>query len=433
MIRTNRILLSLPLLAGLIAVGCSDDTNGPGTTTLDVPTVYAYESRFAAGESSVAYPGQTVRNLLMQDIRSLASSVGTAGAAPITVDDFLALYEYTDASALSSTTGTGTLPPLESGYSAISTGKNIVGKVAPEMLIGTSTTVDQALRSWFDSVARFSTDDARRGTSMAYTTATGLDLVQLIDKVLLGSVAYYQGTSHYLAGVVDRGNAAPSAAGLPFTEMEHWWDEAFGYFGAARDYGRYSDAALAGSTDDYVFDSNGDGLIDFRSEYNFPFARNAGKRDAGATTSLDMSAEAWEAFRRGRAVISSGGSTDELVVEQLRAARAWEKVVAATVIHYINDVLADMEEITEISTVATLGDLNKHWAEMKGYLWALQFNSLGVVTRSDLTEWHSAVGSTPVYTMPGTAGHLEYRTRLIGVRDALGARVGFDAADVAGW
>ena len=45
--------------------------------------------------------------------------------------------------------------------------------------------------------------------------------------------------------------------------MEHKWDEAYGYFGAARDYLRYSDAQLAGKTPaEFSFDSNGDGKID---------------------------------------------------------------------------------------------------------------------------------------------------------------------------
>ena len=43
------------------------------------------------------------------------------------------------------------------------------------------------------------------------------------------------------------------------TAMEHAWDEAFGYFGAARDYSRYTDEQLAGKVDDFTFDSNGDG------------------------------------------------------------------------------------------------------------------------------------------------------------------------------
>lgn len=432
MIRYSLRLLTIPLSLAFIT-GCSDDSPGTDPGDLQVPETYSFESRFEAGTSSVEYPGQTVRNLLMQDIRSLAASTGTPSGSAVTAEDFLALYDYSDASALTTTTSTGSLPALEDGYSSISTGKKISDKTAPGVLIGTSMTVDQMLRSWFDSIEVFSADATRRGTPMAYTTADGLDLVQLLDKVMLGGVSYYQGTSHYLANVLDKANSAAHGAGNPFTEMEHNWDEAFGYFGAARDYDRYTDAMLAGSTNDYVFDANGDDKIDFQSEYNFPFARNAGKRDAGATSGIDLSADIFEAFRRGRALISAAGSQEDLTAERQKVARLWEKIVASTVIHYINEVLSDMEGIDETSTVATMTDLNKHWGEMKGYLWALQFNSLGVVTTADLESWHAEVGSAPVYAQPGTAEYNAYRSALESVRDAIGTRTGLNAGDVAAW
>ena len=63
-----------------------------------------------------------------------------------------------------------------------------------------------------------------------------------------------------------------------YTAMEHHWDESFGYFGAARDYNTgYSDDTDR-KTDPYN-DSNGDGLIDFKTEYNMGWAVTAAKRD----------------------------------------------------------------------------------------------------------------------------------------------------------
>ena len=53
----------------------------------------------------------------------------------------------------------------------------------------------------------------------------------------------------------------------------------------------------------------------------------------------------------------------------------WEKAVAATVVHYINDSLAD------IDSNAPINDLAKHWSEMKGFALGLQFN-----TRSPLHD-----------------------------------------------
>ena len=137
----------------------------------------------------------------------------------------------------------------------------------------------------------------------------------------------------------------------------HHWDEAFGYFGAARDYSRYSDDDLAGKGSGFVFDSNGDGKIDFRSEYNFGLSRNAGKRDRGGT-GVDFTGETFTAFLTGRALISNGGSTTEIAAQRQAAANGMEKVIAATVIHYINDTLADMADLGTANE--NIPNLNKH-------------------------------------------------------------------------
>ena len=91
------ILLASALL---IACGGGDDDNpvdsGSGGTTIDIPTAYVFDSRFNEGESSVAYSGQTVRNLLLQDLKIAIDNLGKEGAEPISVDDLLKLYAYDD-------------------------------------------------------------------------------------------------------------------------------------------------------------------------------------------------------------------------------------------------------------------------------------------------------------------------------------------------
>ena len=57
--------------------------------------------------------------------------------------------------------------------------------------------------------------------------------------------------------------------------MEHHWDESFGYFGAARDYNTgYSDDNARKTTQN---DSNGDGSIDFKTEFNSGWGITAAK------------------------------------------------------------------------------------------------------------------------------------------------------------
>ena len=91
--------------------------------------------------------------------------------------------------------------------------------------------------------------------------------------------------------------------GKAYSSLEHHWDEAFGYFGAARDYSGYTDADIktGGSKD-----TNGDGVIDLLSEKNYGLSINAAKRDLGAKdASTDFTGGAITAFIQGRHLIGA--------------------------------------------------------------------------------------------------------------------------------
>ena len=47
-----------------------DELEESGSATIAIPQAYVFDSRFVEGESSVAYSGQVVRNLLLQDLKS---------------------------------------------------------------------------------------------------------------------------------------------------------------------------------------------------------------------------------------------------------------------------------------------------------------------------------------------------------------------------
>ena len=72
------------LLASTLLIACGGDDDNPvdsgsGNATIDIPTAYVFDSRFNDGESSVAYSGQTVRNLLLQDLKIAIDNLGKEG------------------------------------------------------------------------------------------------------------------------------------------------------------------------------------------------------------------------------------------------------------------------------------------------------------------------------------------------------------------
>lgn len=429
-------LAVLLTVASLFLSACgSDEEDGlgeleeNGTATIAVPPAYVFDSRFTPGESSVSYSGQVVRNLLLQDLKSLTDSVGKDGGRSIDVADLLKLYEYDDALNLKTGTTTGSLSASESYYSKLSTGKNLVGKISDEMVIGYNRTADDLVREWFKAIADNSQDRDKLGTPMAYTSGDGVDMSQMVNKVLIGAVPYYQATGVYLGGLLERDNSE-GKDGKAYTAMEHAWDEAFGYFGAARDYSRYTDDQLTGKVDDFTFDSNGDGSIDFKSEYNFGLSRNAGKRDKGGS-GVDFTQEIFSAFLAGRTAITNQGSIAEITAYRQTAANGMEKVIAATVVHYINDTLSDMSKLG--TAEENIANLNKHWAEMKGYTVALQYNPFRLITDGQLAELHGIMGKAPIYDEPGSNGYKTQVTNYKRAKDVMQAAYGFSKTNMDNW
>ena len=388
-------------LASFVLFACGDDDDdnpmSSGSGSVDVPSAYEFDSRFTPGQSSVVYTGQTVRNLLLQDLKIFTDALGKDGAQPATADDMLAFYAHDDSYNMSTITNpTGGFTALESKYSSISTGKNLNGKIYGEVLIEyPGKTADDLIREWIQIIADNSQDPAKLGTPAVYTTEDGVDLSQMINKVLIGTVPYYQATGKYLTLLFDKGNSA-AKEGKTYTDMEHYWDEAFGYFGAARDYNTYSDSDIKGKVNK---DSNSDGKINYNSEYNFSLAVGAAKRD--------------------------------VAVHQVAAAEGMEKVIAATVIHYINDTLADMAAYGTSSYSET--NHNKHWAEMKGYAVGLQTSSFKMISDSQLRELAGTMGTAPVYADPGSSAYNTAVANLQRARQVLQDAYGFSAADVENW
>ena len=97
-------------------------------------------------------------------------------------------------------------------------------------------------------------------------------------------------------------------------------------------------------------DYNGDGLIDIRAEFVFGHAQNCAKRDrkknAEGVAYTDYSKAATDAFLVGRRILENAEEAGELTAEADAALQAqidvaaltWEQCIAATVVHYINDI-----------------------------------------------------------------------------------------------
>jgi hypothetical protein len=270
-----------------------------------------------------------------------------------------------------------------------------------------------------------------------HLTAEGHDLNQLVEKFLNVAITFSQGVDDYLDSDVEgKGLHASNepVEGVEYTDLAHAWDEGFGYFGAARDYGDYTDEEIAqkGGREDWqgYHDTNSDGLVSLLSEYNLGASVNAAKRDLGSAQSAptDFTQDVFDAFVAGRALIhhNPGPLNDEQmgVLEGHRdtIVLGWEKVYAATVIHYLNEVLGDMATIeTDDYDFARHA---KHWSEMKGFALGFQFNPRSPLSDDDFAAFHDHVGTAPV--LEDVTALEAYKADLLAARGLLRDAYGFE-------
>ena len=333
----------------------------------------------------------------------------------------------------------------------------------------------QTLANWFiDQIAKEATDgitptistpdDAAIPINTVYVDGYGRDYRQLIQKFLSGAVSLSQGTNDYFQ--TDWANALTQEGDKAYGAGEHDFDEAFGYYGAARNQNDYTDdeAAAKGGRDGWgagYHDTNGDGNIDMRSEIVLGHAQNCAKRDRGSIGVTNYSKEAMDAFLLGRQILSDATisrtiNEDQLAALQVQieiAAKAWEACVAATVVHYINDTIGDMNNFvgTDFASLSNFKDLAKHWGEMKGFALALQFSphspfrdgSVEGIDLDDLKEVLDLMSDGPVLPDGSQRGEMSdvpaaeaveaYKADLLKARDILQEAYGFDADVVANW
>ncbi|MEM9074291.1 MAG: DUF4856 domain-containing protein [Myxococcota bacterium] len=423
-----------------------------------IPDTYVFDSRFGDG-TSVNYPGQTFRHVLSHDFIAyiedeLGSDVESGFLDPAAGDvgSVLRFFFEFDGGADGSSNHAITLdlPAVQVTYDDVATNKDLRGKIAGNDEPGPHRDFDteligwpgvagatEMIETWFVALEELALAHAEDTPPLdptgapiepIYVDAEGRDYAALLSSFLNGALSMSQGLDDYLDDDTDNHglNNPNQSSGTAWSRLEHQWDEGFGWFGAARDFGDRSPMANAGGEllrPVVAMDSNSDGEIDLWSEASFGAAVLAARRDA--ETGGDLGQRAYDAFLEGRAIIhhhAGSALPDEARARMLElrdeAAAAWEEAVVATIIASLNRVIREIEAPTPSFEVQA-----RAWSRMKGHLMALQFTPRGRIARADLIAIHDAIGDAPVLTADAV-------TTLLSVRDELATIYAFDAADV---
>jgi len=283
---------------------------------LQVPSTYVFTD--ADGNSTVSYGGQTARMDMLSEMTSYLKSANTSGGSnQLDAATLLAMYD-------NSYTGW-------SDQSLVGNGKQLKSKTA----LGDAG-VQAQFETWMTEAAA-ATPPTEEGYYLQ--AETGQEWTQLIEKGLMSACFASQMTGNYLAGIESDDNsvAVDPANGKFYTEMEHHWDEAYGYFTDAVDY-----------------PTNG------TNRFWGKYANNTLETLLGSATTIS------EAFRTGRAAISAGVTADvpaqvAIIQEEVR------RMVAGMAIHYLNSTkqkVADGESQNKV---------NHYMSEAWAFIYGIQF------------------------------------------------------------
>ena len=227
----KNLAFSLLVAAGLFSSCSSDDDNGSTTPQVVAPTSFEFERNSA---TTVDYNGQTTRIVMGEEFLSAIkdptkTEAQLDGMFTNTGDNF------TSADLNSSTKNIRSKTAASQDYFVSNTTEGNAIKMQFDNWIAAQ--VSEVFPRWNEPAsAGMAGQIQEAGGSVRYVSEKGLEYNQAINKGLIGALMVDQMLNNYLSiSVLDQGqNRADNDAdilseGKNYTEMEHKWDEAFGY------------------------------------------------------------------------------------------------------------------------------------------------------------------------------------------------------------
>jgi hypothetical protein len=198
------------------------------------------------------------------------------------------------------------------------------------------------------------------GGSTYQINAVGQELDQLFFKGLIGAFTLDQIVNNYIhpnqldSGTrIDDNDNGVLSDGDPYTDMEHKWDEGFGYL-----YGQEGDLDDVGATVGSMPAGSGNLLMKYFKKVN---------ADGGYEPGIGQTV--YDAFIMGRtAIVNRDYDLREAQADIIQVELS--KVVGYYAIHYLNDYLAKVEE-------GNVAKAHHSLSEAYGFILSLQFTNNG--------------------------------------------------------
>ena len=320
--KNSTVLVAVILAVSCSKKGCTDPTaanydpeaekNDGCDYTYTIPSNYEFTD--SDGNSTVSYSGQTASMDMLSEMVSYLKTANNDASVTLDASTLLAMYDNSY---------TGWSDP-----NLVNNGKQLKSKTA---------LADVGIQSMFEGWMNAAAAATPSSNTSYLQDASGLEWTQVIEKGLMGACFASQMTSNYLAGISSDDNIE-IVDGKYYTEMEHHWDEAYGYFTDATDY-----------------PTNG------TNRFWGKYANKSYLEDnIGSATDISL------AFRTGRAAIAAGNTADALAQGDVINMEV-KQMVAGMALHYLNDVKAQVASGADQSTI------NHSMSEALAFIFGIQF------------------------------------------------------------
>ncbi|MEN9001385.1 MAG: DUF4856 domain-containing protein [Flavobacteriales bacterium] len=345
----KRMIIALAATSILMASCKKEDSepDNPTTPAIVLPSTYNFDN--------VSYDGQTARLDMLAEMTAELKKANSGNR----VDSALLVRMYSNSGS----------PFADAALNT--SGKQLKNKTYNNVGAQTASYFEYLMKRQGD-ISQFAGNTwsagnagvATRGSSAYFFDENGVEYTQIIEKGLMGAVFYYN-----IAEVYTRdgkiGSSVDNTTGTPGegTDMEHHWDEAFGYFGAPIDF------SATNTTD---------------ARYH---AKYALKGDAAGLGTIN---KVMTQFIKGRyGITNKNYDYRDAAASDLR--KEYEKVLVTTAIHYLNAAKSNFADDA----------LRNHAiSEAYAFIFSLAYNSDKEISNTDLASvkgyFEIAAGPTSV-------------------------------------
>ncbi len=416
-----------PFTLPFLLAACGNDDLDP--SYIHVPNSYEFTSLTdPSAPSSVDYREATTRLALIKELEYVISSYtlqayGEANGRDAVIDLLNRVYQggtildeannlvvvnlHDDSSTPTPVKGINiSETSLTFGNEAFTENTNIKNAVPSDM--------NDTIQGWFLKIANIATD----GDYTSLYTKDGYDYKALIIGYLSVTMPFYQVSNTYLNTSSLTANNTRNDSSTPYTQLEHNWDLAFGYFGT-------SASAKTQSLESII--ASNQGSVSQLNNYVFDMAAATAQRDLDSTLrEANFSQLIIEDFLNGRAVISLGEG-HELYSNQTTLINNhaesilynWEKALAATLIYHIKNTIINRYIPTKY---------DYHWAMMTIYAQAIPMDPNALLAPEVIADLiKTKVDATDINKQT------KYLATLFNAEQSIQQTYSFSESDVASW